>query len=134
MLMHHGRDEDSIRLYFVKNCERKARDQSLADVCSFDWTGFGELLDAAGCLVDGGEKIRAKTFRSCFVEPCRFDCFFGSFRMEDSFHRLRASRALRKTSSAGNALNLPAAKFFKSSLSLSKPQRFGITLNLIVNR
>jgi hypothetical protein len=33
-----------------------------------------------------------------------------------------------------DALNLPAAKFFKSALSFCKPQRFGITLNLIVNR
>jgi hypothetical protein len=31
-------------------------------------------------------------------------------------------------------LNLPAAKSFKSSLSFGKPQRFGIGLNLIVNR
>ncbi|HSP63543.1 MAG TPA: hypothetical protein VLQ90_11220 [Pyrinomonadaceae bacterium] len=31
-------------------------------------------------------------------------------------------------------MNLPAAKFFKSSFRFGKPQRIGITLNLIVNR
>jgi hypothetical protein len=51
----------------------------------------------------------------------------------DDLHRLRASRALRQGVFSTDTLDLPAAKFFKPPLSFSKPQRFSITLNLIVN-
>gem|GEM_PF-5110335 len=101
MLMHHGSDEDSIKLYFVKNRERKAGYQSFADVCAVDWACFRELLDATGCISHGCQEIRTETFGPCFIRTGRLYGFFGSFRMEDCFHRLRASRALRKTSSAG---------------------------------
>jgi hypothetical protein len=33
-----------------------------------------------------------------------------------------------------DTLNLPAAKFFKSSLSFRKPQCFGITLDFVIKR
>jgi hypothetical protein len=54
-------------------------------------------------------------------------------RIDDRFSSPEGFARVSKGVLGTDALNLPAAKFFKSSLSFGKPQRFGIGLNLIIN-
>ena len=52
VLMHHGGDEDSIMLIFVKDCERKAQNDPLTDGAAHEWPGLRELFDSLDCLFD----------------------------------------------------------------------------------
>jgi len=68
MLMHDSGYENSVGLDFVKEAERKARNQAPTDIRSLDGAGFRRLPDALSRLLDRCEKVETQTFGFRFVE------------------------------------------------------------------
>jgi len=98
--MHQRDDKYLIVAGVIKDRERKAPNQSPSYVGSFNGSGFRRLQNTIRGLLDSVKKIPTKAFNFGLIETRGFQLFFGSFRMEDDLHRLRASRAFRKESSA----------------------------------
>src|SRR6266404_5121529 len=98
--MHQRDDEYLIVSGVIEDCERKSGNQSFADIGFHNGSGLRKLKNTIGGLLDSLKKIRTKAFNSGPIETRGFQLFFGSFRMEANLHRLRASRAFRKESSA----------------------------------
>jgi hypothetical protein len=122
MLMHNRCDVDAVSLHFIKDSEGETGYQSLPNVRSVDWTCIRKLLDAAHCLFNCGEEVQSETFQSSFIESVltrSFPYALGDGKPPSSLESFsRSSKSILGI----NPLNFTAVKFFKSSLSFSKPQ------------
>src|SRR5207253_1429116 len=88
-LMHHCRNVDSVRLHFVKDRERKTRNESLANFSSVDPACLWESLNVLSCFFDYVEEVRAEAFALRFVVPRLLDHSGMRFGMKDDSHCLR---------------------------------------------
>lgn len=121
MVMHDGCNKDAIRLYFVKNRERKAGYQSLPDILSVDWTCFGELFRCGVLslrLPIGSPGQTPPIFPHRIAPTLSFP---GALRDGRSPSSIESFSRSCEGFVGIDALNPPAAKFFKSSLSFRKP-------------